>query len=159
MAFLPIIAAIASAASGVVGAIGAAQKGEAEAKAAEFNAQNQRTQANMEIQKANEEERRARITGKKQLGKMVAATSASGINLEGSALDVLDESASNVELDALNIRHQGQMRAWSLRQGAELDTMRASSSRQAGTLGAASSLLGTAGTLAGRYGKKSSEWD
>jgi len=128
--------------SGVAGIAGQAQQEAAAAQAANYNAQVQQQQATMAIQQAAEEERRARISGKKQIGAQRANISASGLQLEGSALDVLEESANNAELDALNIRHGGQMKAWSARAGAQLDTMRASSAVEGARIGAVSTLLG-----------------
>lgn len=151
MAFLPLIAAAVSIGSGVVGAIGASKKAEAEAQAAEYNANIQRTQATQAILQSQEEERRIRQQGAKALGQSRANIAASGLTLDASALDVLAESSQNVELDALTARHSGKMKAWALQSGATLDTMRASSAREAGSYGAASSLLGGVSSAAGQF--------
>ena len=49
---------------------------------------------------------------------------ASGVSMEGSALDVLEFSAANAELDALTIRYESEMEARSYRKEADLERMR-----------------------------------
>lgn len=58
-------------------------------------------------QRAREQERQYRVAGEKAIGAQRASIGASGIALEGSSQDALEESAANIELDALTIRHNG----------------------------------------------------
>jgi len=146
MAF-PVLAAV-SAVSSLFGLFGDSEKARAEERAAAHNAFVQRQQATMAIQNASESERRIQSAGRKHLGAIKAGVSASGINMEGSALDVLEESATNVQLDALTVKHEGAMKAWALREGAQMDTSRAESARTAGAYGAASSVLRAGSNLA-----------
>lgn len=136
-----------AAVSTIGGAIGSAEKAKGEAAAAEYNQSIQNRQAKASIAQAAETERRVRVGGEKALGGIRAAVGASGINMEGSALDVLEESATNVEMDALTARHEGAMKAWAYREGAALEGMKADNARTAGNWGVASSILGGASSI------------
>lgn len=92
-------------------AFGALFQGEAAARAAEFNAAVERQNAQISLQNAAEAEKRFRRMSRKRMGAARAARGASGVTLEGSALDALAESAMQEELDALTIRYQGELRA------------------------------------------------
>lgn len=94
-----------------ISAVGAINQGKADSMAGEYNAQSAEQNAAYSLQQAKENERRQRIVSKKFLGDIRASYGASGITTEGSALDVLEESAANAELDALTIRHEGQVKA------------------------------------------------
>jgi hypothetical protein len=123
------------------GALGAWHEGEAGASAAEFNASMADRNAALTKQQSAEEERRARVLGRKQLGSIRSTVGASGISMEGSALDVLEESAANAELDALTIRHSGQMRSQNYEAEGRLERAKARNSRTAGYLGAATASI------------------
>ena len=127
-------AATASTVSSAIGfagtalsAIGSIQSGNAQARAAEYNAQAAQNQA--AAQEAQQRRQAARVMAS---GRANAA--ASGIEMDGSPLEVMADSAANAELDALTIRYGGQVRA-------DQERMRGSMARQAGYMGAASSLL------------------
>lgn len=91
-----------------LGAIGAINEGKSAKIAGDYNARVAEQNAVYSRQQAVEEERRSRVVSRKFLGDMRASYGASGITLEGSALDVLGESAANAELDALTIRSGGE---------------------------------------------------
>ena len=74
-------------------------------------------------------------------GKLLAGYGASGVTLEGTPLDVLEESAANAELDALTIRHQGELAARGYENTATLDTFAASGARTGGYISAVDELL------------------
>lgn len=110
-----------------ISALGAIQGGNQQARAAEFNAQAAQNQA--AAQEAQQRRQAARVMGQGR-----ANVAASGIEMDGSPLEVMADSAANAELDALTIRYGGQVRA-------DQERMRGSMARQAGYMGAASSLL------------------
>lgn len=141
-------AAIAAVVGGIVSAVGAVNQAGQEAEAHEFNAQGAEAAAAQNDAIGKEAERRTRINAAKQLGQMRAAYGASGVTLEGTPLDVLQESASNAEMDSLNVRHQHALKSWALRRDAYSERVAAGNVRSAGTLRAVSSLLG-AGASAG----------
>lgn len=118
--------ALGSLASG----IGQYQNGKSAAKAAKYNAKQAKTQARIyrllgdrqaQIieQRGAEEERRQRVVGYKALGAIRAGYGASGIDTSGSALDVLEESARNAELDALTVRYNARTEALNAHLNAE----------------------------------------
>lgn len=67
--------------------------------------------AEQAIIQGREMERRQRVLGRQILGSIKAEYAASGVALEGSALDVLEASAATAELDALTIRYESKVRA------------------------------------------------
>jgi hypothetical protein len=108
-------------------ALGAIQSGNAQARAAEYNAAAIQQQA-----ASNEASIRRNATRVRQAQE--AAVGASGIELSGSPLEVIADSAANAELDALTVRYGGDVRA-------SQERARGAQARQAGYMGAASSLL------------------
>lgn len=83
---------------------GVLEEGLASYKAGEYNAAASRTQGVIE-------ENRRRTVGKKEISKTRTGIAKSGITAEGTPLNVLVESAANVEIDALNARWSGEQRA------------------------------------------------
>lgn len=129
---------------GIVGAVGSLQSGKAAAAAGEYNAQVAERNAQAATDQAAADERQLRISGRKQIGGMRAAIGASGVSLSGSALDILGESAANLELDALNIRHGGQVKSLLYQSDATLDRMGGQNALRQSRYSAASTLLGSA---------------
>lgn len=143
------MAAGAMAAGAALSAVGSIRGGNAVANAAEYNAQNAEANAQESRQQASEEERRVRVQARKQIGAARANYGASGVTTEGSALDVLEESAANAELDALTVRHQGEMKARNFEQYANMERFKGREAKVAGYLGAAGSAAQGAGKFAG----------
>lgn len=166
MAFiLPIVSAVGSAmataapylsvASAGIGALGAIRAGNAQAanyksqqQAIEYNASIQRNNAQSVGQQANAAEEAQRRKAAAMRGEALAAIGQSGTGYDGSNMDMLRQGDANAELDALNIRYQGQMNYSGLMAQSELDQMQArqagrnaSDARAAGYVGAATSLL------------------
>jgi hypothetical protein len=157
MAAIPAatLMAYATAATAVIGAIGAIQAGNAQAasyqsqqQAANYNATIEAQNARVARQQANAREEAQRRQARQVLGEQRAALAQAGIGLSGSAADVYGQSAANAELDALNIRYEGELQARGLLAQSELTRyegkvagMNASSARRGGYLDAASSLL------------------
>jgi hypothetical protein len=108
-------------------AAGAIASGRAQAQAAEFNAQAAVNQA-----AANEAQQRRNAARVLSQGR--ANVAASGIEMDGSPLEVMADSAAAAELDALTIRYGGQVRA-------SQERMTGGMARSAGYTGAASTLL------------------
>jgi len=141
MAELPIFFAIASALFSAVGAISqAGQQASAEkhnAKAAERNAQIARQQAAAD---AEAQQRDAR----KRIGAQRAAIGASGVGIEGSPLDALEESAANAELDRQNILYRGRLREIGYQDESSQALYNAGQAKSSGYMRAGSALLGGA---------------
>ena len=83
---------------------GVLEEGLASYKAGEYNAASARTQGVVE-------ENRRRTTGQKEISKTRTGVAKSGVTFEGTPMNVLVESAANVEIDALNARWSGEQRA------------------------------------------------
>lgn len=153
MAALAIIGAIASVASGVIGAVGAAQSASANAQAADYDAavkeRNRKTvinQAEAEIGDKRREQRR-------QLAAVRAAYGASGLTMEGSPLDVLEDSAMEQELDVERTRYGAELKSQGLSEDATLSRMKASSFRKAAPISAAASIIGGISSAGSSLGK------
>lgn len=114
----------------------------------EFNAQSAENNAKMSEYQSREEERRLRVQAKKDIGDARAQIGASGVQLEGSPLDVLQKSASDAELDALTLRHAGAVRAQSFRSQAGLERAQGRNARIGSYLSASGNLLRGAGGMA-----------
>lgn len=83
----------------------------ATARAATYNADIARQNAQLEIDAGYEMERRYRTGSEAEIAESKARFAASGIEVSGSALDVLANSAANAELNALTIRHDATIKA------------------------------------------------
>lgn len=90
------------------------------------------------------EEAKARREGGKVMGAQRANYGASGLTLTGSAMWVQDDTSAQIELDAANIKYQGDRQAAELQYGAATDRWSAGNARTAEVLGAVGSILGGA---------------
>jgi hypothetical protein len=97
---------------------------------------------------AKEQEDRYRRMVRRQMGAARAAAGGSGIQMTGSALEVMGDNAAEAELQALTIRHDAKMEAASLRKRAALGLEAASATAGAMRLSSVGqSLIGVADTL------------
>lgn len=101
----------------------------AAAKAADYNAQIAKDQAALTLQIGAEEEARSRVSSSNDLATGRAAASASGIEVSGSALDVLASNAQNAELNALTIRHKSLVQANAYLNAQTMDEFQATQAR------------------------------
>ena len=123
-------------------------EGESKNKAAQMNADMALQNAQFSRQQAAEEERKFRLVARKHMGSMRAGLAASGLTTEGSALEVLEESAATAELDALTIRHSGEMRAAGYGMEADRQRRLGSMAEENGYMGAGVSVLGGVNKIA-----------
>lgn len=160
MSGLELIGALASVASGVIGAVGAMQQAEAQARAAEYNAKIQERNAliadqnrKAAIETADVAASDQRRDSRRVMAQMRAAYGASGLELAGSPLDVLEDTALEQELGAQRIEFEGRLRAregaismLGMREDANLQRMEAGAARTAGGIAAIGSVVGGIGT-------------
>jgi hypothetical protein len=165
MAFLPVIAAVASIAGTGLAAVGAIQQGNAARAAATYNAavaENNaivaRQNAKLALSESNAEEQGVRRRTAQQLGTAGAAIGASGITQEGSALDVLEETVALGELDALTVRWQGDLKARNFEQQARGYQSSAELERMSGRAAKTNSIFSAAGTLLSGLSSTSSNY-
>lgn len=130
--------AVAGAAMTAASSIQQGKQAEASAK---FNSDMMNRNATIARQQAAAEEEKHRRLGYMRQGAARAAYGASGVAMEGSPLDILEQSAAQEELDALNIRYRGEIGAQSAEGQAALSRMRGAAASQAGYMGAGSAIL------------------
>lgn len=113
---------------------GVLEEGLAAYNAGQYNAAAARTQGVVE-------ENRRRTVGQREISKTRTGIAKSGVTFEGTPLNVLVESAANVEIDALNAR-------WSGEQAAQMEQYKGYSAYKASQLRATAILAkGTADFL------------
>lgn len=127
--------------------IGALNQGQQAKSAAEYNAAvaNNNAIAARQQAAANAaaQQRKARL----QIGSMRAGYGASGVGLEGSPLDVLEQSAAMAELDRQNILYGGTLRSQGYQATAGLELMRGDAAETGSYLSAGSALLSGAAKM------------
>lgn len=122
-------------------ALGAMQSAQAQSNAAKYNAQLAERNAQISRQAAAADEERQRRAAYMQQGAARASYGAAGVDLEGSPLDILEQSALQAELDAQTIRWKGEVGAGGYEGEAGLNRSRASSAMTSGYMGAGSAIL------------------
>lgn len=132
-----------------LGAIGTIQQGRAQQEASNYNALVSRENAISAQQNATLNEAAFRRQSARLVGSQIANVGASNIAMTGSVLDVLEETIAIQEVDALNIRRQGQLQARSLEQQARLDIAQGRAAQASSMFGAAGQLLSGFGRLGG----------
>lgn len=156
MAFLPAIMAVAS---GAISAVGAISSANAQAAAADYNAKIDQRNAVMAEQDRQLALRTAEIDAEdkrkenaRTMGTIRAAYGNSGLDIAGSPLDVLEDTALETSLDVQRIEYEGRARG---REGAakvrgynedaRLQKMNAKASKTAGMISAFGYLAGGVG--------------
>jgi hypothetical protein len=139
------IAAVATAASAAIGAVGAIQQGNAQAAAANYNAQLQEREARQRSREANLAEEAQRRRSRQQLGRQRAQLAESGIGFGEMGQSLIADSAKFAELDALNIRYEGETMRRGLLAGAGLSRFDGKNARRSSRFTAAGTLLSGAG--------------
>ncbi len=135
----------------VTGIINASNENDLQNQASAMNTRTSLDNARLALQESAEDERRLRIQNKQQLGDIRANYGASGVTLEGSPLDILQQSAANAELDALTVRHQGAVRAWAYQNEARVEQFQADASNKMLPGRIAQSLFGAGSQVAQNY--------
>lgn len=143
------LSAAASVASGVVGAMGAMQQGKAQSQAATYTAQVADRNAKIARQQADVEQEDQRRENMRQRGAIRAAYGGSGIEMAGSPLDVLEDTAMEQELDVERIGYRGALRALGENDKANLARAEAENAKSAGAIGAMGSILKAGTSLLG----------
>jgi hypothetical protein len=118
---------------------------------AELRAQANQANADLALGQSVDDERQLRIQAQKQIGRARAQYGAAGVQLDGSAMDILAESAANMEQDALRIRAQGVAQYNAYRKGASLYLGQADAAQANARWGAAATLLKTGSDMYSMY--------
>lgn len=140
---------------GAVSAIGAIQQGNAasntaksQAQAADYNAKLAEGQAETARQISTQEQLAHRRSVQQFQGRQRAAIAQSGTGFEGSNADILEQSATLAELDALNIAYAGERRAAGFASQSALDTYQAGAYRSNASAARTGGYLGAVGAAA-----------
>lgn len=150
-AIFTIIGLVMSMVSAIGGAMAAKDAGEAQKNATEYNAKVMEAQAQSEREAATFEETRQREQAAKMRARQRVAYLASGVDLsEGTPLEVLGAQAGEMEMDAMAIRYNGEVKARQSESQAGIYRVQGQQAQKAGMINAGSSLLtgfGSAATL------------
>lgn len=103
-------------------------------KMQERNAQISRDQTALAMTQQNQRARRVQ-------GSIQASYGASGVQLNGTLLDVMSDSAANAEMDALTLKYHGQLRAQGYQSAADIYGWQGSQALREGYGAAASTLV------------------
>lgn len=125
------------------------RQGNAAKAAGQYNAQVAEQRAVTVRQQTMQREEVHRERARHQIGMQLAATAESGTALAGSNLDLLSRSLYDAEMDALQIRYEGELNARGLINQAQLDRSMGREAGNAGYLSAASSVLNAASSYGG----------
>lgn len=106
------------------------------------NATNINTSAELNAAQKDQEDRR-------RLGAAAAAFSASGVQMQGSPLQVMADLTRQGELSKQTILYNGQQNAQVYRQRASTETAEATQAKTAGQIGAGATLLTSIGSAIG----------
>ena len=145
---LETLALVAIVAAGTIGAVGSIQAAEAakdQGRAAQAAAN---IEASTAMQQANSEADAIRNRNKRIAASQRTSFLKSGITLDGTAGDVIYDSAVQGELDALNTVYRGSVAATSARNRGSLARASANSQSTAYMYQAAGSVVGAAGSFA-----------
>jgi hypothetical protein len=155
----------ATAISGGLSAYGQIQQGNAAMESARYQSAIQRNNAIMEENRATQERMKGDVEANQKrreiarlIGAQRAGVGASGVEMSGSYLDVLSDSATQGALDVAMIRYNAETRARdyefsasNLRAQSDLTLAEGRSAKQASRIGAFATLLGTASSVSGMW--------
>ena len=150
-----VLAAVAV--STAVTAYGQYQQGKAQQQAYEYNAKVNEQNAKIAQDKAAYEADKQAQRMRRLNATQRPAYAASGVNLSGTALDLMEDSTTQGEMDRLAILYGGDVQAIQSRNEAELNRFQGKQAASAGTSAAFGTLLGGASTL-GMAGVKMDVW-
>lgn len=146
------IAAGAMLAGGLTSAYGQYQQGQYQGDVADENARRMRMEAADAEVRGGMDADRVRRQGKAVAGQQAAAAAASGVRIDsGSALDILTETAELSERDAMVVANNAKRQAYGYRTAAADSRSQGAMARRAGTFGAGSTILGSAGSAGATY--------
>jgi len=154
---IPFVLAAVAAVGALKSAQAQSQQADAAAQAANYNALSDQSRATVALQQGNAQEESQRRQAAIALGNQNAAMAQSGTDLaSGSALDLYKQSATNAELDALNIRYGSQLQAQGLQSQSTLDAMQATQDQRNASTAMSNGYLNAGAAALSSYGSYSS---
>ena len=136
---------------------GQQEQAKAARKAGKLNAADAMENAQLALERSKEDERVFRLSFKRDQARNIAAIGASGIKLEGSPLEVLQDNAAMAEGDAINIRRGGEQQRDSYLRQANMFRQGANATARAAQIQGAATLLSGATSVA-QTGQRSGAW-
>jgi pyruvate/2-oxoglutarate dehydrogenase complex dihydrolipoamide acyltransferase (E2) component len=145
-----IVTAVSAVAGGTIAAVNAKKAGDAQEDAAKANAQIAQNNASAEAAAAAENVKRRRESNQRQMSGIRARMAGGGTNIgTGSSLEVLGTSASELELQTLDMFRDSEAKQVQYQNGAAVDLWSGKQAAAAGRLNAAGSLIESVGRAAG----------
>lgn len=126
-----------------------------QARLASHDAQVAEQNAQLAEQQAEADAERKRRAVARALGQRRTSIGASGLTVEGSPLDLLEDLAAESELEVLGIRQQGVLRAREFRLAGRRSQLAAQGAQTQSILGAGSALSSGFGTFVNAKAKES----
>jgi hypothetical protein len=130
------------------------QQGHNQAANAKYNAKLASRNAKIAQESAEYEARQKRRETARLIGRQRALYGKAGVTMEGSPLEVIQETAAQGEMDALMIERRYTQQATAYKSQAELARTRTEIAKRRGYWGAGSTLLTSGGQMASGYGGK-----
>ena len=154
LAFASVAASLAGAG---ISAYGNYQQGKSAQAMTKHNAKIATTAASNEAATAQQNAIRQREASRRQLSNIRARMAGSGVQQStGSSLDVLGESASELELQAMDLFRSSDAKQRQYGNEAAMTTWNGDQTAQAGKIGAIGSLISGAGSFASNYSSSKS---
>lgn len=122
-------------------AAGTLVSGMSAASAADAQARLDRGNAVLAADQAGQREEAIRRQGRQTLGEQVAGLAENGAGFTQTARDLMNQSAANLSMDALNTRYEGTLQSNNLMNQAKADRAKAHAGRISTWIGAGSDLL------------------
>ena len=129
-----------------------AAQAKAAANAANYNSAVARNNAQLALEEGNANEESQRRHARAVLGQQRAALAEAGIGLEGTGGDLYEQSASNAELDAQNIRYGAQLQSTSYLNQSNLEMAQAKQYSRNAANASTASYIGAGSSLLSGYG-------
>lgn len=126
-------------------------------RAGQLNAEQAEKNAVLAQQQADEDARQFRLSFRRDNERNITAVAASGIKMEGSPLEVLQDNAANAERDYQNIKAGGEQAAENYRFQGQMYREGASAAGRAADIASAATILNGAGSTYSA-GTKSGAW-
>jgi hypothetical protein len=145
---MSMLSAGLSVVGGVVGAAGAMQEAQAVAASHEYNAAVAERNQKVIAQQTHQVKKDTKLDNRREKWGIRAKYAANNLGMTGSAMDVMADSMRTQALNVRRIEYKGQLLELEQEDTATLELMSASAARTAGTISAASSILGGLGGAA-----------
>lgn len=142
---------------GGISAFGQIKQGQQAKAAGEYNFQLQQENAALATQEGDFAIARQKREAEQAIGQATAQYGASGVDTgQGSALDVLQQSAAQGVLDSSKIAYQASLKARGFRQTGDIDLFKGQNAETSSYYSAAGTLLGSSGSALSSAGGGSS---